>query len=115
MLRINEIHSVSVVDNDLIVNMIGQDNKKYEMALSQPAASSLLANLLQAAKSLPNNLQENPILDCSLQIAVDHQDMKPLLVIGFGGLEIAAKLQEQQFASLHNDIVKLASSTSTSH
>ena len=117
MLTATRAESGGIKEEKLILRLLGEDQKRYEVALHPRAVSEVLVALLQGATSLPRNNQvtvEGTLFQGSLQFAVGPQ-MQPVLVLGIGGVEIPMLLSEQQMASLYADISRLLGAQSEKH
>lgn len=109
MINATRVDSPGIKDGRLILRFLGDDEKRYDIALSPRAVSEAIVVLLQGAMSLPRNHQatvEGTLFQGSLQIAVGPQ-MQPVLVVGIGGVEIPLVLSAPQLASLHTDIAQI--------
>ena len=117
MINATRADSNGVKDGKLIIRFLGDDQKRYDIALAPRAVSEALVALLQGATSLPRNNQatvEGTLFQGSAQLAVGPQ-MQPVLVLGIGGVEIPTLLSEPQLASLRDDISNLLGSSAKKH
>lgn len=117
MINATRVDSPGIKDDRLILRFLGDDEMRYDIALSPRAVSEALVALLQGAMSLPRNHQatvEGTLFQGSLQIAVGPQ-MQPILVFGIGGAEIPLSLSESQLVSLHADMARLLGTPGQKH
>jgi len=114
MLNAIRTDSSGVKEGKLILSFLGDDQKRYDVALTAQAVSDALSAILELAALLPheNKLHgEGRILQGGVVFGVGPQ-MQPLLVISIGGgVKIPIGLSETQLASLHDDISKLLDKT----
>lgn len=113
MLNAIRADSPGVKKGKLILRFLGEDQKRYDLALTPRAAIEALMALLQGAKSLPRNDQatvEGTIFQGGIVLGVGPQ-MQPLFVLSVGGLEIPIAVSEQQLASLNADISQFLAGT----
>jgi hypothetical protein len=106
MLNAIHVESSGVENGKVILDLLGDDQRRYEMTLTRQAASEILLALLVASKSLPltNDGAVVPEMICSLRFAVGHERMNPAFVLGVGGLDLAIPLTETQLTSLRDDM-----------
>ena len=106
MLNVTRLLSSEIQNGKLILQFLGDDNKKYPMSLEHRAASESLVALLQAANDLPHNDQitvEGIGVSWSVELAVGER-MQPALLFGLGGLDIAIARTKQELATLRDNI-----------
>lgn len=109
--------SAGVKDGKLLLRFLGDDNLRYDVALSPRAVAEALVALLQGATTLPRSDQvtaEGTIFQGTLQTAYGPQ-MQPIIVLGIGGVEIPLSLTEAQLAALHTDIGKMLEPPAKKH
>ena len=112
MLNVKRADTTGVENGRIILRFLGEDDKRYDMSLTSQAASEVVVSIFRAAKSLPQNDQltvHGTIFEGSLQLAIDEK-MRPVFVLGFGGVQIPLALSEQQLVSIQDDISSYLSS-----
>lgn len=113
MINAIRAESVGVKDGKLILRFLGDDQKRYDVALTARAVADAFVVLLQQAKDLPVSDQmpaEGTFVEAALQFAIGDQ-MKPLLVLRIGGMEIPLGLGEPELVALHADISQFLNRT----
>lgn len=102
--------SPGVVDGKLILRFLDDQNKRYDVALNQRAASDAFAVLLRESKNLPyihQVTEDHPELKRVVFRSAIGPGMTPSLIMQIGGLQVAIPLPQETRDSLLSCIHEL--------
>ena len=106
VLKVTQAATRGVDSGSVLLTVISDDDKRYEMALSPSATAQAIVSLIKSASTLPPDSRQSvevPAVPVGFQLAIG-PGMRPAILLSFGGATVAADLSEQQLASLHEDI-----------